>query len=138
MKPSHLVVGLACVLGSAIPAYAQPQRPIAPPQGVPGTVTLTLEQYDRLLQRAEHPVKRPEAPPIPAVLARADLNVRIAGDRARGTFTLEGEVFQAGSTRVPLIADATLIDAHIGTTSVPLITEGSTAIALIDGPRPFT
>jgi len=138
MKPSHIVAGLACILGAALPARAQPPRTVAPPQGAPGTVTLTLEQYDRLLQRAEHPVKRPEPPPIPAVLARADLRVRVAGDRARGTFTLDGEVFQTGPTRVPLIADATLLDAHIGTTSVPLVTEGPMAVALVDGPRPFT
>ena len=51
MKPSHIVVGLACILGAALPARAQAQRAIAPPQGAPGTVTLTLDQYDRLLQR---------------------------------------------------------------------------------------
>ena len=81
---------------------------------------------------------RPEPPPIPAVLARADLRVRVTGDRARGTFTLDGEVFQTGPTRVPLIADATLLDARIGTTSVPLVTEGPIAVALVEGPRPFT
>ena len=91
-----------------------------------------------MLERAEHPVKRPEPPPIPAVLARADLRVRVAGDRARGTFTLDGEVFQSGATKVPLVADATLLDAHLGTSSVPLVTEGSTAVALVEGPRPFT
>ncbi len=138
MKPSFIVVGLACILGAALPARAQAQRVVAPPQGAPGTVTLTLEQYDRLLQRAEHPVKRPEPPPIPAVLARADLRVRVAGDRARGTFTLEGEVFQTGPTRVPLVMDATLLDVHIGTTSIPLVTEGPMAVALVEGPRPFT
>jgi hypothetical protein len=138
MKPSHIVVGLACILGAALPARAQAQRAIAPPQAAPGTVTMTLDQYDRLLQRAEHPVKRPELPPIPAVLARADLRVRVAGDRARGTFTLDGEVFQTGPTRVPLIMDATLLDAHIGTTSVPMVTEGPMAVALVEGPRPFT
>jgi len=139
MKPPFIVVGLACILSGTLPARAQAQRAVAPPlQGGPGTVTLTLEQYDRLLQRAEHPVKRPEPPPIPAVLARADLHVRIAGDRATGTFTLEGEVFQNGPTRVPLIMDATLLDVHIGTTSVPLVTEGPMAVALVEGPRPFT
>src|SRR4029453_1330565 len=102
----------------------------APPQAAPGTVPMTVEQYDRLLQRAEHPVKRPEPPPIPAVLARADLRVRVGGDCARGTFTLDGEVFQTGPTRVPLIADATLLDAHVGTTSVPLVTEGPMAVAI--------
>ena len=138
MKPPFIVLGLACILSGTLPARAQTQRAVAPPQGAPGTVTLTLEQYDRLLQRAEHPVKRPEPPPIPAVLARADLRVRVAGDRARGTFTLDGEVFQTGPTRVPLIMDATLLDAHIGTTSVPLVTEGPMAVALVEGPRPFT
>ena len=122
MKPSDIVLGLACIVGAAMPAVAQ--RASTPPQGGPGTVTLSLEQYDRLLERAEHPVKRPEPPPIPAVLGRADLRVRVVGERARGTFTLEGEVFQSGTTKVPLVSSATLLDAHLGTTSVPLVTEG--------------
>jgi len=86
MKPSHIVVGLACVLGAALPARAQAQRAVAPPQGAPGTVTLPLEQYDRLLQRADHPVKRPEPPPIPAVLARVPLSgsIRTTPALARG------------------------------------------------------
>ena len=46
MKPSHIVVGLACIFGAALPARAQAQRAIAPPQGAPGTVTLTLDQRD--------------------------------------------------------------------------------------------
>ena len=35
MKPSFIVVGLACILGAALPARAQAQRAVAPPQGAP-------------------------------------------------------------------------------------------------------
>ncbi len=130
-----LLLTVGCLtLGS--PASAQ--APARPPQGPPGTVTLSLAAYDRLLDRAESPVKGPEAPPIPAVVARADLRVRVTGARARGTFTLDGEVFRAGATKVPLVEGATILSAQLGSASVPLITEGGMTAALIDGPRSFT
>ena len=130
-----LLLTLGCLtLGSSVSA----QAPARPAQGPPGTVTLSLADYDRLLDRAENPAKRPEAPPIPAVVARADLRVRVTAARARGTFILDGEVFRAGATKVPLVEGATILSAQLGTVSVPLITEGGITAALIDGPRPFT
>jgi hypothetical protein len=130
-----LLLTVGCLtLGS--PAGAQ--APARPPQGPPGTVTLSLADYDRLLDRAENPAKRAEAPPIPAVVARADLRVRVTAARARGTFILDGEVFRAGATKVPLVEGATILSAQLGSVSVPLITEGGITAALVDGPRPFT
>ena len=55
--------------------------------GAPGTVTLTLEQYDRLLQRAEHPVKRGAAAHPGGAGARGSSR---ALPTTPGTFTLEG------------------------------------------------
>ena len=99
---------------AAVSAFAQ--QPLRPPTSLPGTLTLTLAEYDRLTDRAEHPARRPDPPPIPAVVARAEAAVRITGARARGTFTLEGEVFHTGITRVPLLANATIVDARLGAT----------------------
>jgi hypothetical protein len=142
---SLLVIGAFLAVPSAAGAGGAPlqaapgaQAPTRAPQGPPGTVTLSLADYDRLLDRAENPAKRPEAPPIPAIVARADLRVRVTAARARGTFILDGEVFRAGATRVPLVEGATILSAQLGSVSVPLVTEGGITAALIDGPRPFT
>ncbi len=126
------------VAGSLAAATALAQQPLRPPQSPPGTVTLTLAEYDRLTDRAERPIRRPDPPPIPAVVARAEAAVRITGSRARGTFTLEGEVFHAGLTRVPLLSNATIVDARVGSTPLPLLREGEVSVGLVEGPRPFT
>ena len=126
------------VAGSLAASTAIAQQPLRPPQSPPGTVTLTLAEYDRLTDRAERPARRPDLPPIPAVVARAEAVVRITGGCARGTFTLEGEVFHTGITRVPLLSGATIVDARVGATSLPLLREGEVSVALVEGPRPFT
>jgi len=126
------------VAGSLVASAAFAQQPLRPPQSPPGTVTLTLAEYDRLTDRAERPARRPDPPPIPAVVARAEAVVHITGARARGTFTLEGEVFHAGITKVPLLSNATIVDARVGPTSLPLLREGEVSVALVEGPRPFS
>jgi hypothetical protein len=135
MRTSHACSIVICSILSASVAAAQPSDR---PQGPPGTVTLSLAEFDRLVDRAERPIVRPDPPPIPAVLARADLRVTIAGTRARGTFNLEGEVFRTGMTKVLLVSGATLLDARLGSGALPLLREGDTDVALIAGPRPFS
>ncbi len=71
------------------------------------------------------------------MVARAAISLRVTGTRVRGTYTLDGEVFQSGATKVPLVSDATILSATLGEAAVPLVTDGSTTAALIDGPRPF-
>ena len=66
------------------------------PTGPAGTVTLPVVEYNRLVDLAARPDKRPDPPPVPAVVARADLKVRVAGAMARGTLRLDGEVFHRG------------------------------------------
>ena len=136
MWMSRALLAGAGVLAGTLALHAQPpSRPSPPP---PGTVTLTLSDYDRLLARAERPLVRPEPPPIPAVLARADLQVRVSADRVRGTFTLDGEVFKTGVVAVPLVAGATLIEARLERGVLPLTHDGTTNLALVEGPRSFS
>ena len=55
---------------SASAAFAE--QPPRLPQPPPGTVTLSLAEYDRLVDRAERPARRADPPPIPAIVARSD------------------------------------------------------------------
>jgi hypothetical protein len=127
---------LVAALALAAPAVAQEKS--RAPQGPPGTVTLPLPEYDRLVDRAAKPPKRPEAPPIPAVLARAEAHLRVSGDSVRGTITLVGEVFRAGATKVPLVTGATLLDARLLGRPLPLLHEGDAEVAVLSGPGPFS
>jgi hypothetical protein len=130
MTRSSLVL-LLCVSSAA----AEEKRP---PQAPPGTVTLSLADYDRLLERAAKPPKRAEPPPVGAVLARADVRVRVDAGAARGSIALDGEVFRTGPTEVRLISGATLVDARLTGRPLPLVSrEGGTHAAVLVGPAPF-
>jgi hypothetical protein len=99
-----LAVGL--VAAAALPASAQP----AP---TPNTVTISLAEYNRLVDRAANPGVRVPVPPAGAFVSQADLALRVDGDLLRGTVTLQGEVLRAGPTAVPLLSGGTLIRARL-------------------------
>ncbi|MEO8358570.1 MAG: hypothetical protein ABI672_00960 [Vicinamibacteria bacterium] len=107
------------------------------PYTPPGSVTIPLSDYDRLIDRAAQPPKLPEAPPVDAIVSRADMKLRVSDDFVRGTFRLEGEVFRKGAARVPLITGATLLDTSLQSTTPPLALENGRHSAILIGPRPF-
>jgi hypothetical protein len=108
------------------------------PQGPAGTVTLAIADYDRLVDRAALPVAGPNRPPVAAVVGRAELRARVDTDTVRGTLRLDGEVFQRGAVKVPLVAGATLVDARADGRALPLLHEGEVHAAVFTGPSPFT
>jgi hypothetical protein len=103
-----------------------------------GTVTLSRTDYDRLLDLTSRPPRLPDVPPLPAALTRADIRVRVAGGTVRATMTLDGEVFQAGAVKVPLITHAVLLDARATDGDLPLVAEGSSHMAVVSGPATFS
>lgn len=133
MKTIRLVL-FAVLLASA----ARAEERVRPGQGPPGTVTLPLSEYDRLVDRAAKPPKRAAPPPTPAVLARAEVRLRAAEGAVRASVVLEGEVFRTGPTKVPLIADATLFDARLAGRPLPLLFEQGMQAAIVTGPGPFS
>jgi hypothetical protein len=133
----HRVLEMTTIAWLGMTTVAGAQGAAVPPASPPGTVTLSLADYNRLLDRAENPARPPDTPPIPSVVARADVSVRVTGSGARGTYTLDGEVFRAGATKVPLVSDATILSAKLGDSPVPMVTDATLASAIVDGPRPF-
>jgi len=130
---SRLLLVLGACLLIAPMSLAQ-----TPPAGAPGTVTLPLSAYDRLVERASRPPVTPERPPVPAVVARADLQARASADALRGTITLQGEVLQDGRVKVPIVSSTTLIDVQQGGAPVPVMTDSGVTSAILSGPGPFT
>src|SRR5262245_5479669 len=100
-------IAIACVAYARI-ANAQPPTRTTNDSGSTFTrsVTVSLAEYNRLLDLANRPAPRPPAP-IGAVLASADLRVRVGSDTVRGIFSLTGDVLHDGICRVPLIVGAT-------------------------------
>ena len=107
-------------------------------RGPAGTVTLSRTDYDRLLDLAAGQPRPPDGAPLPAALTRADLRVRVAAGNVRATMTVDGEVFQTGAVKVPLISQATLLDARTGDRPLPLMAEGNAHVAIVTGPATFS
>ena len=126
----HAVV-LACVLLPAATLNAQERGPA-------GTVTLSRTDYDRLLDLASRQPRPPDSAPLPAALTRAEIRARVDAGAVRATMTVNGEVFQTGSVKVPLISNATLLDARSTDRPLPLVAEGNAHVAVVTGPASFS
>ena len=97
----------------------------------PGNVTLTLDEYNRLVALAAKPPKKLEAAPLPYSIKHADVKLRVETNGVVGTVELEGEVFHKGISKVPLISGMTVLDAHQNGKGLPLIQEDGTHVALL-------
>src|SRR5258707_14839024 len=112
-KLSHtLLLLLTLLLSFAIPAFAQ--RSLESPLPPTGNVTLSLDEYNRLLALANRPGKSSELPPLPYILKRADLKFRVSNDDVLGSALLEGETLGANAPKVPLTTALTVLDASQG------------------------
>lgn len=129
------------ILTISVAALAQQKSELPLPD--PGNVTLSLEEYNKLLELAGKPVKKPDQPPLPYALKRADLKLRVNSETVQGTIQLEGEVFKKGATKVPLVTDMTILnarqqDARQDGKSLPLEQEGGKHVVVLGGPAEFT
>jgi hypothetical protein len=104
----------------------------------PGNVTLTLDEYNKLVELAAKPTKPPEIAPLPYSIKHADVTLHIENDGVRGTVQLEGEVFRKGVSKVPLTTGMTVLDAHQNGKGVALLQENGTHMALLPGPSEFS
>ena len=111
---------------------------IAAAQGAPGTVTLSRAEYDRLIDLAATQPRGGDVAPVAAALTRAEIRVRVSGTSARATMRLDGAVFRPGISRLPLIKGATLLDARMDSRPLPVISDGGTHVALVNGPSTFS
>src|SRR5262249_39034129 len=103
-----------------------------------GTVTLTLAEYNRLVELAAHKPKQSEAAPLPFVLSNAAFKLRVERDALVGTLDIEGEVLHKGPVSVPLIAGLTILDAQQQQAPLPLVHDGPTHATVINGPSHFS
>jgi len=104
----------------------------------PGNVTLTLDEYNKLVELAAKPPKKSDIAPLPYSIKHADVKLHVENDGVLGTVQLEGEVFRKGVSKVPLTSGMTILDAHQNGKGVPLLQENGTHTALLPGPGEFS
>ena len=135
MKRQLLALAIAAMLVS--PSYAQQKSDTPPP--APGNVTLSLDEYNRLLALANRPGKKSELPPAPYVLKHAELKFHVVNDNVLGSLQFEGETLGANETKVPLAAGVTVLDARRGSKALPLLlAENGMHIAILPGDAEFS
>jgi hypothetical protein len=103
-----------------------------------GNVTLTLDEYNKLMELAAKPPKKSDLAPLPYSIKHADVKLHIENDGVRGTVQLDGETFRKGVSKVPLTSGMTVLDAHQNGKGVPLLQENGTHMALLPGPGEFS
>ena len=128
----------------ATPAWGQQRgvnTSIAMPPPIPtssGQVTLTLAEYNRLSELASKKPRKSDAPPLPYVLSRAAFKLRVEEQTVLGSVDLAGSVLEKSATKVPLTQGLTVLEAKQAGNSLPLLQEGPTHAAVINGPGDFS
>jgi hypothetical protein len=132
IKPT-IIAAVVVVFAASLARAEQVARPADQPR----SVTMSLAEYNRMLDLAARAPVAPAAAPAAAIVSGADLRITVDRESARGVFSLSGQVLSNGITRVPIVNGASLIDATSGGRPVPLVADGQTLNALIAGPGAF-
>jgi len=132
MKTAFLFI---VVLGSF---FAAAQEKAALPLPDSGNVTLSLDEYNKLMELAGKPAKKPDVPPLSYSLKHAALKLKAGDDSVVGTIQFNGEVLGKGAVKVPLTTGWTILDAHRESKAVPLLQENRIQTAVLSGPAEFS
>ncbi len=122
-------------------AYGQyrtvPVDAALPAPGSAGTVTLSLSEYNRLVELSSRPAKTPEGAPLPYVLSRAAFKLRVQDGSLLGSVEIDGNLLEKGSVKAPLTTGLTILEARQAGSHLPLLQEGAGHAAILNGPGPF-
>jgi hypothetical protein len=111
---------------------------VLPPPGSAGTVTLSLAEYNRLVELAARKPTAPGTAPLPFALSRAAFKLRVTDQSLLGTVDIDGALLQKGPVKVPLTTGLTILEAKQSGSSLPLLQEGPTHAAILNGPGSFS
>ena len=108
-----------------------------PAPGSTGTVTLSLAEYNRLVDLATRQPRPADAAPQPFVLSRAAFKLKLIEQTLVGTVTIDGSLLESGSVKAPLTTGLTILEAKQSGNPLPLLQEGAAHAAILSGPGPF-
>ena len=124
MKGRLFLMLLACSVCATTRVFAVPGPSAEDKSALPlpnsGNVTLPLDEYNKLVELAAKPPKKPDVAPLPYSIKHADVKLRVENDGVRGMVQLDGEVFRKGVSKVALTTGMTILDAHQNGKGVPL------------------
>jgi Carboxypeptidase regulatory-like domain len=108
-----------------------------PAPSSPGTVTLSLAEYNRLVELSTRIAKTPDEVPLPYVLSHAVFKLRVENQTLVGTVDVDGSLLQKGPVKTPLTTALTILEAKQANNPLPLLQEGPNHAAILNGPGPF-
>ena len=135
MKPVILIL-LMTVVAVGQSRHTTVVTPLPAP-GSPGTVTISLSEYDRLVELATRKDKSPDRAPLPFVLSHAVFKLRVEKQTLVGTVDIDGALLESGPVKTPLTSGLTILEAKQSGTALPLLQEGANHSAILIGPGPF-
>jgi hypothetical protein len=133
-----LPIIMLLVLGTAAYGQRSARSDMTIPPGSAGTVTLSLAEYNRLSELAARKPKTTDLPPLPFVLSRASFKLRVEDQSLTGVVDIDGALLEKGSIKVPLTTGLTILEARQSGNPLPLMQEGQTHAAILNGPGPFS
>jgi hypothetical protein len=120
-----------------LPGFAAADEVRVPPVPTTGNVTLPLDEYNRLLELGSKPTHKPDTPPVPFTMKRADLKFHVTNQSVQGAVQLQGEILHKGATKIPLTTGMAILDARQEGKGLPLELENGTHTAVLTGPSDF-
>jgi hypothetical protein len=108
-----------------------------PAPGTAGTVTLSLSEYNRLVELATRKGTTPDEVPLPYVLSHAVFKLRVENQTLVGTVDIDGSLLAKGAVKTPLTTALTILEAKQAGNPLPLLQEGPHHAAILNGPGPF-
>jgi hypothetical protein len=108
-----------------------------PAPASPSTVTLSLAEYNRLIELSTRKAKTPDEVPLPYVLSHAVFKLRVENQTLVGSVDIDGSLLQKGPVKTPLTTALTILEAKQLNSPLPLLQEGPYHSAILNGPGPF-
>ena len=122
MKASVILILLLTVTTYGQQRNSSINASLPTPAG-PGMVTISLREYDRLVELSTRKTKTPDTPPQPFVLTRAVFKLRVENQTLLGTVTIDGASLFKGPVKAPLTTGMMIVDASQAGNPIPLLWE---------------
>lgn len=136
MKPAAVILILLLTVTAFGQRNSTTEMPL-PTTASAGTVTLSLAEYNRLVEMSTRKPKLLEAPPLPFVLTRAVFKLRVENQTLMGTVSIDGTSLANGPVKAPLTTGLLVLQADQAGNPLPLLLEGTNHAAILNGPGPF-
>ncbi|HSK62219.1 MAG TPA: hypothetical protein VK893_00195, partial [Pyrinomonadaceae bacterium] len=136
MKASVILILLLTITTYGQQRNSSADAALPTPSG-PGMVTISLREYDRLIELSTRKTKAPDAPPLPFVLTRAAFKLRVENQTLLGTVSIDGTSLNNGPVKAPLTTGLMVVDATQSGNPLPLLWERGNHAAILSGPGPF-